>query len=477
MVVKSLHVQSLLRRGRHTGSSVWTASRNMRVRGFNTLRDSADARDEYLRYVDLHTALALEIVPAVESEIVDYRAGETSFSDAGNVTRPRKSSDQSLHRFRLWGVAAASLLLTMLGTWAVVSLSHSSQQIMAIQQTDSPTVATLVFAENCDWDDPIVEGQRMAAGEYKLKSGTAMVRMAGGAEVAMVGPCRIELRNAGSARLQLGNVVVRASDDAEGFTLSTPNSEVVDLGTEFAVKVANAGDTEVHVLDGIVEYRRQRTPRSEPTILRKGEAIIAKSDRLTTESIDAHSPRFQDIVAANLEPSATASVSDSFDYPAGMLSINESHGGEGWSGPWRLRNPDERRKGQVARDDEPLSLEIVREAESSRSMLKMPAEFTCFVRPLSTPIRMDRDGVTYVSLRFHQAEDRPIETWVDRYSSSNNMERAVYQSASCCQTSLLKQTACACCTECSATVRSTLVHRFSSTAANSFPHVRRWVRG
>ncbi len=382
------------------------------------LRGSTEARDEYLRYVDLHAALAEEIVPAVESAIVDYRAGETLFASAGRSLEPKRAQFGPSSRFAWWAVVAASLLLAVVSTWAIVSsgrvITDSSQPIATNGRFDSPAVATLVLTDNCVWKNAtIVEGQPLRKGTYELKSGTAMVRMVGGAEVAMVGPCQIELRNAGSARLHLGNVVVRASDDAEGFTLSTPNSEVVDLGTEFAVKVVDAGETEVHVLDGIVEYRRQRTPRSEPTILRAGEAIIAKSDRETTESVDVQSPRFDEVIEANIEQPAAAAVSESFDYPVGTLPIARSDGGEGWSGPWRLRTRDERRKGQVARDDEPLSLQIVRANEPSQSMLKMPAEFTCFVRPLSTPIRMDQDSVTYVSMRLQQADDPPRETWID----------------------------------------------------------------
>ena len=382
------------------------------------LRGSTEARDEYLRYVDLHAALAEEIVPAVESAIVDYRAGETLFANAGRSLEPKRSQFGPSSRFAWWAVVAASLLLAVVSTWAVVSsipvATDSSQPIATNGRFDSPAVATLVLTDNCVWkNSTIIEGQPLRKGTYELKSGTAMVRMVGGAEVAMVGPCQIELRNAGSAHLHLGNVVVRASDDAEGFTLWTPNSEVVDLGTEFAVKVVDAGETEVHVLDGIVEYRRQRTPRSEPTILRAGEAIIAKSDRETTESVDVQSPRFDEVIEANIEQPAAAAVSESFDYPVGTLPIARSDGGEGWSGPWRLRTRDERRKGQVARDDEPLSLQIVRANEPSQSMLKMPAEFTCFVRPLSTPIRMDQDSVTYVSMRLQQADDPPRETWID----------------------------------------------------------------
>ena len=394
------------------------ATEHQRAELTDLLRGSADARDEYLRYVDLHAALAEEVVPAVESAIVDYRTGETLSADVGESLRAKRSTDRSWLGLNWWIVVVASLFFAVFVTWSVVSSinpnAESSQEIATTRLSRSSVVATLVYTESCSWANPnIVEGQPMLLGTYDLKSGKAMIRMLGGAEVAMVGPCQIELCHAGSARLHLGNVVVRASDDAEGFTLWTPNSEVVDLGTEFAVKVADAGDTEVHVLDGMVEYRSQRTPRSEPTILRAGDAIFAKGDSEATESVNANSLRFHELIDANTEQLAQASVLETFDYPVGVIPIARSDGGKGWNGPWRLRNRHERRNGQVSWDDEPRSLEIVQANQSSRSMLKMPAEFSCFVRPLSVPIHMDHDGVTYVGLRLQRANSSPVETWID----------------------------------------------------------------
>jgi ferric-dicitrate binding protein FerR (iron transport regulator) len=46
---------------------------------------------------------------------------------------------------------------------------------------------------------------------------------------------------------------VHVPSHARGFKLTTPDAQVVDLGTEFGLKVSDAGKAEVHVFDGEVE--------------------------------------------------------------------------------------------------------------------------------------------------------------------------------------------------------------------------------
>jgi hypothetical protein len=48
-------------------------------------------------------------------------------------------------------------------------------------------------------------------------------------------------------------MVANISDEALGFVVTSPRSEVIDLGTEFGLSVDETGGTDVHVLDGLVE--------------------------------------------------------------------------------------------------------------------------------------------------------------------------------------------------------------------------------
>jgi hypothetical protein len=65
-------------------------------------------------------------------------------------------------------------------------------------------------------------------------------------------PAELEILGSDRAFVHGGQVVVRAEGNAKGFVLETAQATLVDLGTEFGVKVKQSGDTEVHVFEGSV---------------------------------------------------------------------------------------------------------------------------------------------------------------------------------------------------------------------------------
>ncbi|MCG6156355.1 FecR family protein [Rubinisphaera margarita] len=277
-------------------------------------------------------------------------------------------------------------------------------------------IATVLLEDNCDWkaENSPVEGQRLAAEALELQSGVAVIRFDGGAELVMTGETSLVLRSAGSAELLQGDVVIRAESGAEGFVLMTPTSEVVDLGTEFAVKVGRGGETQVHVLEGEVSYRRINAEEELAKILRAGEGIaIDRHDR--PRAIPMNSPRFKDFVT-RINPKSRADLLtgyEGFNYSPGVLPLKQSTVGIGWNGPWRRRLPEERRAPD--RDTSPAELEIVHGQMNVTwpvpggrlGMLKLPPGDVFYVRPLQQAIDLSRDGMTYFSLMVREIERRP----------------------------------------------------------------------
>ena len=161
-------------------------------------------------------------------------------------------------------VVAAAGLLVLLYAWrpeATVTVlpPETAPALSSDTQQTSDCVATLIFDDKCRWHsaaDPLLEGQRLAKGELHLVEGLAMVRFDGGAVAVLSGNVRLDIESRGSVRLHHGRLTVQAPDEAVGFTVRTPASDMVDLGTEFAVEVDSSGATELHVLDGAVEYRK-----------------------------------------------------------------------------------------------------------------------------------------------------------------------------------------------------------------------------
>ena len=71
----------------------------------------------------------------------------------------------------------------------------------------------------------------------------------------MEAPIKIDFKNPDLIHLHEGNLVANVPKQAIGFTVLTPSSEIIDLGTEFAVGVSQSGASEVHVMQGEVKAR------------------------------------------------------------------------------------------------------------------------------------------------------------------------------------------------------------------------------
>ncbi|MEM7143643.1 MAG: FecR domain-containing protein [Verrucomicrobiota bacterium] len=144
-----------------------------------------------------------------------------------------------------WWAAAAVFALSLVGlAWMGLGKGGEAQR----------GVADYVASIDASWrgETPVLNAS-MAVGPYELDRGSVDLLFAEGARVSVSGPARFELRSARHIHLDSGNLVAQISDEALGFIVTSPQSEVVDLGTEFGLSVDKTGRTDVHVLDGLVE--------------------------------------------------------------------------------------------------------------------------------------------------------------------------------------------------------------------------------
>jgi hypothetical protein len=85
-----------------------------------------------------------------------------------------------------------------------------------------------------------------------LDAGTVEVTIQNGARILLEGPATLELLTPLRAYLQAGRAVVHVPKAASGFVLETRDANVLDVGTEFGVKVGPERGTEVQVYQGSV---------------------------------------------------------------------------------------------------------------------------------------------------------------------------------------------------------------------------------
>jgi hypothetical protein len=116
---------------------------------------------------------------------------------------------------------------------------------------------------------PIV-GQPVEAGRVRLAAGLLQFTLRNGVVITLQGPASLDLIDEGRAFLSDGAAVVKVPKGMSGFRLDTATTEVLDLGTEFAVRAGNGVATDVQVYDGAVIANR--TGGGFPTRLEAGEA-------------------------------------------------------------------------------------------------------------------------------------------------------------------------------------------------------------
>jgi hypothetical protein len=100
-------------------------------------------------------------------------------------------------------------------------------------------IATLLDTRDCLWENPasLPVTERLTAGRLELKTGVALIEFDGGARLALQCPASLELLEYKTAWLHRGNATMRCENGTYTFSLLTPTSNVIDLGTEFGIAV------------------------------------------------------------------------------------------------------------------------------------------------------------------------------------------------------------------------------------------------
>ncbi len=123
----------------------------------------------------------------------------------------------------------------------------------------SPAVAVLSHVVEVAWSDgepERQEGAELSAGWVRVALGTVQIDLFSGARLFVEGPAQIELRSPNEAFLLMGKVACELGEQARSFRLLTPGLTVVNQGNSFGVKVSEAGEQEVHALEGKVVVSR-----------------------------------------------------------------------------------------------------------------------------------------------------------------------------------------------------------------------------
>jgi hypothetical protein len=114
---------------------------------------------------------------------------------------------------------------------------------------------------------------------FRLQSGVAEIQFFSGATMVIEGPAEIALKSAWEATCRKGLVRMRVPPAARGFKLNGPDTEIVDLGTEFGFEVRD-GKAHVEVIEGEISMRHRN---ADERIVEKGAAWKLPSDGIAAK--------------------------------------------------------------------------------------------------------------------------------------------------------------------------------------------------
>jgi ferric-dicitrate binding protein FerR (iron transport regulator) len=174
----------------------------------------------------------------------DWRDGRVGL-DLEHADRQRTGSGGG-HR-RLWSLAAVLLI----GVGLTVLASR-----LTLRGRGGDEVATLVESHNVVWakgQAPIAMNVRIGPRDIRCLSGTLKLAFDSGALVSLEGPADLKVLSGMLIRAVRGRITARVEEGVKGLAIETPNTRVVDQGTEFGVQVDAAGQTDVVVFEGLVD--------------------------------------------------------------------------------------------------------------------------------------------------------------------------------------------------------------------------------
>lgn len=175
-------------------------------------------------------------------------------------------------------------------------------QVAAISEPKPPVlshVGMLLDTEDAVWADEdlgeeIAYGTRFTAGKLLwLKSGIARIRFESGAGVVLEGPAQIKLNSSMNAKLNYGKLAAYVPDEAHGFTIDTPEIQIVDQGTRFGAVVDPLGKAEVHVFEGQVDVKPQSAAKT--LNLKASQAVLFSRQNELGAAIRLTPTKFADV--------------------------------------------------------------------------------------------------------------------------------------------------------------------------------------
>ncbi|NWK55032.1 hypothetical protein HW115_05390 [Verrucomicrobiaceae bacterium N1E253] len=187
------------------------------------------------------------------------------------TTHPKQNKQPKRFVWKQWhvlsgtaigaGIAAAITLLLVakapqLPSEPEIAATHALLPMASLEASYNAEITGNAAIDDTNFDK----------GKLSLNKGIAEISFRNGAQIVLDGHCGFEILNEKHVILTQGKMWAHCPPEAHGFKVSTPGGkDIIDLGTEFGVQVNPAGETNVHVFDGLVEVASLNKPTQQVT--------------------------------------------------------------------------------------------------------------------------------------------------------------------------------------------------------------------
>lgn len=199
------------------------------------------ARNYYCKYMELSIGLDIfttGISPVDFLDLVDFDTAET-----GSLAVSGGRSGYIFNRKKIFSIASAAAILIF--GFFLADFFYKSHNSVAIVAESMNSVWSGVSGYTKPGKYLKVSGK-----QFNLLAGYVRLDFDNGADVLIEAPADFSIASDNKIWLRRGKVYSVVPPAASGFTISTDNADIIDIGTEFGVRVERSEDTDLHVIKG-----------------------------------------------------------------------------------------------------------------------------------------------------------------------------------------------------------------------------------
>lgn len=257
------------------------------VRLETMLSGNPEALDLYDRIVELYSGLyqshgfpASDDGEAVlNSDFWRCLANEEITAPSAVIEMPKQPSAPALIRKVVYQKPVRQV-----SKWSIFTLIASSAALLLLSlfvrfapAPDGREVATLTDSMNARWSggkETMKSGVRLNAKSPSLwlNEGIAKLTFDNGSTVVVEGPAEFQILAEDRLRVKYGRLYTIVPRAVLGFSVITPNSTIIDLGTEFGVIAGFDGSTELHVIKGETALVTGQHEKKTSLLVKQGAA-------------------------------------------------------------------------------------------------------------------------------------------------------------------------------------------------------------